>query len=102
MAEPAFREQRRRVFLPQALGGDEYLRVTWHEDDRVVVFSHWEGERCVAATPVRVAETGDLATLLVEALAKTASQQPALRLATAEPTRWERLVAALRRARTSS
>lgn len=56
---------RRRVFVPQALGADEYLRVTWHDADRVVVFSHWNGERCLAATPVKVADTGDLAALLV-------------------------------------
>src|SRR5579862_37990 len=67
VAELSFRD-RRRVFVPQALGANEYLRVTWHETDRVVVFSHWQGEVCVAATPVRVTETAELATLLVEAL----------------------------------
>lgn len=60
----------KRVLLRQALGGDEFLRVTWHEHNHVVVFSHWQGGNCVAATPVRVDETGDLATLLVTALAQ--------------------------------
>jgi hypothetical protein len=58
---------RHRVFLPQALGADEYVRVTWHEAEQVVVFSHWQGSVCIAATPVRVAEIGDLAGLLVDA-----------------------------------
>ena len=63
--------------MPQALGADEYLRVTWHETDRVIVFSHWQGEVCVAATPVRVTETTELATLLVEALGHAAEQRAA-------------------------
>ncbi len=57
-----------RVFLPQALGGDEFLRVTWHEHNGVFVFSQWERERCVAATPVRVDQLGDLGTMIVTAV----------------------------------
>src|SRR5258707_9648108 len=64
---------RHRVFVPQALGADEFLRVTWHESDRVVVFSHWQGEICVAATPVLVTDTADLTGLLVDALGAAAS-----------------------------
>ena len=41
--------ERRRVFVPQALGADEFLRVTWHEQKHLVVFSHWQGDHCVAA-----------------------------------------------------
>jgi len=59
---------RRRVFLPQALGADEFLRVTWHESRGVMVFSHWDGGRCVAATPVRVADVTELASLTAAAL----------------------------------
>ena len=59
---------RRRVFLPQALGADEFLRVTWHESRDVMVFSHWDGGRCVAATPVRVADVTELASLTAAAL----------------------------------
>lgn len=60
---------RRRVLVPQALGADEFLRVTWHRQRRVMVFSHWQGERCVAATPVRVSDIAELAELTVTALA---------------------------------
>ena len=89
---------RRRVFVPQALGADEYLRVTWHETDRVIVFSHWQGEVCVAATPVKVTETAELATLLVGALGYAAGQRTELgpQAAPQTPT-WRRLVATLRR-----
>ena len=59
--------QRRRVFVPQALGSEEYLRVTWHESRQVMVFSHWNGDRCVAATPVLVADIDDLAVLVTAA-----------------------------------
>lgn len=58
---------RPRVFVPQALGADEFLRVTWHRERDVVVFSHWQGARCVAATPVRVADLGELRGLLAVA-----------------------------------
>jgi hypothetical protein len=60
---------RRRVLVPHALGADEFLRVTWHEQRRVMVFSHWQGERCVAATPVKVGDIAELAALTVSALA---------------------------------
>jgi len=89
---------RRRVFLPHALGADEFLRVTWHETDRVIVFSHWQGERCVAATPVRVTDSAELATLLVEALGHAATQPAAAGASVPGPsTTWHRLVTALRR-----
>jgi hypothetical protein len=69
---------RRRVFVPQALGADEFLRVTWHEGRRVLVFSHWEGDRCVAATPVRVSDIAELAELTVTALTRSlAVERPA-------------------------
>jgi hypothetical protein len=53
--------------VPQALGSGEFLRVTWHETREVMVFSHWKGDRCVAATPVRVTEISELAALISEA-----------------------------------
>ena len=59
----------KRVLLRQALGGDEFLRVTWHERSGVLVFSSWHGDTCVSATPVRIDELGELATLIVTALA---------------------------------
>lgn len=59
-----------RVLLRQALGGDEFVRVTWHEDKGVVVFSHWSGDTCTTATPVRIDELGGLATMLVTAISQ--------------------------------
>ncbi len=64
---------RQRVLVPQALGAEEFLRATWHDDKGVVVFSQWDGERCIAATPVRVSELGELTSLLVGALGRAAA-----------------------------
>jgi len=59
--------KRHRVLLPQALGSDEFLRVTWHESHKLIVFSHWDGNRCVAATPVRISDVGELDSLIAQA-----------------------------------
>ena len=85
MVEPRSIRLRRRVFLPHALGGDEFLRVTWHETEGVLVFSHWEQQRCVATTPVRVVDTPELTGLLVEALGN-AAQPSVSAVAPAPPT----------------
>lgn len=62
------RNRRRRVLVPQALGSDEFLRATWHDTREVVVFSHWSGDTCVAAIPVRVGDLPELAELVDEAI----------------------------------
>jgi len=36
-----------------------------------MVFSHWKGAECMAATPVRVAQVGELAELIVTAYTRT-------------------------------
>ena len=77
MMEPGMSGRSHRVFVPQALGGDEFLRVTWHESQGIVVFSHWRAEQCLAATPVRVTDTPELTSLLVSALGHTAQSGPA-------------------------
>lgn len=38
-----------------------------------MVFSQWDGDRCVAATPVRVDQLGELAELVVSAFARSAN-----------------------------
>ena len=55
--------------MPQALGSDEFLRVIWHASRELIVCSHWDGDHCVAATPVRVTDIGDLASLISQAAA---------------------------------
>jgi hypothetical protein len=59
--------ERHRVLVPQALGSDEFLRVTWHETRELIVFSHWAGDHCVAATPVRITDVAELAALISQA-----------------------------------
>jgi hypothetical protein len=88
---------RHRVFVPQALGSDEFLRVTWHESDRVVVFSHWQGDICIAATPVLVTDTTDLTALLVDALGDAANH-PIVPAPPRAPTLRERFLHVLHRA----
>ena len=72
------KSERYRVLVPQALGSDEFLRVTWHASRELIVFSHWDGDHCVAATPVRVADIEELASLMAQAAAHgtTASAWP--------------------------
>ncbi len=59
--------ERHRVLVPQALGSDEFLRVTWHASRELIVFSHWDGDHCDAATPVRITDIEELATLISKA-----------------------------------
>ena len=61
-------ERRHRVFVPQALGSDEFLRITWHESRDLVVFSQWSGDQCTAAIPVRVSQLNEATALLVDAV----------------------------------
>lgn len=65
------------MLIPQALGSDEFLRVTWHRSLGVLVFSHWDGDRCIAATPVRASQIGELAELTVAALAAAVQRDTA-------------------------
>ncbi len=67
---------RRRVLVPHALGADEFLRVTWHPGQQVVVFSHWSGDTCVAATPVKVGDIAELVELLAAADAQPCEVSP--------------------------
>lgn len=63
-------DERYRVLVPQALGSDEFLRVTWHAHRELIVFSHWDGDHCVAALPVRITDIADLASLVAHAAAQ--------------------------------
>ena len=64
-----------RVFLPDARGGDLYLRATWHPQSATVVFSHWDGEVCMASTPVALSDSTKVIDLLVRALAEVAADR---------------------------
>jgi hypothetical protein len=78
---------RHRVFVPQALGADEFLRATWHERDRIIVFSHWSGNSCVAATPVRISDAPELAELLVTAVGHAVAHPEPVLIQPLPPTR---------------
>ena len=70
-------DERHRVLVPQALGSDEFLRVTWHATRDLIVFSHWDGDHCVAATPVRTADIAELASLIARASNQGTAALPA-------------------------
>lgn len=54
--------------------GGRRLQVTWHAAQRVVVFSQWRDEVCVATTPVELSEVPRIIGLLVNALAGGSSE----------------------------
>jgi hypothetical protein len=54
---------------------DRQLRVSWHPTKRIVVFSQWRHDVCVATTPVELAEVPAVVGLLVGAL-EDASRDP--------------------------
>ncbi|MGO8860528.1 MAG: hypothetical protein ACLQRH_07145 [Acidimicrobiales bacterium] len=76
-----------RVFLPDARGGDLYLRATWHADSATIVFSHWNGEVCMASTPVALTDSTKVIDLLVRALSEVAGRKPVGAAPAAPPER---------------
>lgn len=62
----------RRIYLPDVRGRERYLRVTWHRDSSTLVWSQWQGDRCVASTRVSLADSLPLAELILDALEGTA------------------------------
>jgi hypothetical protein len=64
-----------RVFLPDVRGGDQYLRATWHAESGTIVFSHWNGEVCMASTPVALTECAPLIDLQVRSLCQMGLRQ---------------------------
>lgn len=68
-------ERPNRVFLADIRGGDQYLRATWHAESDTIVFSHWNGEVCLASTPLALTDSTRLVELLVHALSDTAGRR---------------------------
>jgi hypothetical protein len=64
-----------RVFLTDVRGNDLYLRATWHSDSATIVFSHWNGEVCLASTPVALTDCTNLIDLMVRSLSAMAEQR---------------------------
>jgi len=72
-----------RVLLTDVRGHDLYLRATWHPNSATIVFSHWDGEVCMASTPVALTDCTTLIDLMVRSLSAMAER----RLPLAEPPR---------------
>lgn len=58
-----------RVLIEDVRADGTFLRVTLHADAAVLVFSHWKGDVCLAATRVPVDAARSLITLLEDAAA---------------------------------
>jgi hypothetical protein len=56
-----------RVSVPDARGGDQSLRVTWHPDRQIYVLSQWQGSVCVASTCIAPEDGAALAEVLSSA-----------------------------------
>ncbi len=81
-----------RVFLTDVRGGDLYLRATWHPESATIVFSHWNGEVCMASTPVALTDSTKLIDLMVRSLSEVAER----RLPPVEPPRPRTFIERLR------
>ena len=64
----------RRVFVEDARRNGQFLRVTWHAEGQQFVVSNWDGNVCVGATRVPVAEAPSLVALLVQGVADAAAR----------------------------
>ena len=83
-----------RLNIPDARGRGSTLRVTRQPGQRKVVFSHWRDGRCVASTPIELAELPGLIGVLVDALgvAVNAGNRPSI-----VPIQRPRVVSAMQR-----
>ncbi len=55
--------------LRDARGDDRWMRVTWHDDEGLVVLSVWRAGCCVATMRVERGDVPELVNALVEGLA---------------------------------
>ena len=66
----------RSVVINDVRGDDRCLRVTWHPETQVLVFSHWDGSLCRASTPVRLGDAAKVVELVVRGLREALERQP--------------------------
>ncbi len=66
----------RSVVINDVRGDDRSLRVTWHPETQVLVFSHWDGSLCRASTPVRLGDAAKVVELVVLGLREVLERQP--------------------------
>jgi hypothetical protein len=63
--------------IPDRRDTGRHLRVSWHPNRQLVVFSHWRDGVCVATTPVELTEIPTVIAVLVNALADAARRPTA-------------------------
>jgi hypothetical protein len=64
------------LVLRDQRGDQRYLRMSWHQQTRSVVVSHWVDGACMATTRVALADIPKLTTFLVHALHNASSAPP--------------------------
>jgi hypothetical protein len=83
-----------RLNIPDARGRGSTLRVTRQPGQRKVVFSHWRDGRCIASTPIELAEVSGLIGFLVDTLAVAVDMRSRPSIV---PTHRPRVVSAMQR-----
>ena len=69
-------------------GDDRCLRVTWHPETQLLVFSHWDGSLCRASTPVRLGDAAKVVELVMRGLREALEHQPDHSAAEAKQGGW--------------
>jgi hypothetical protein len=62
----------RRMLLVDERGG---MRVSWHEEDDLIVLSLWRGETCIGTFRMPPRDAGRLASFIVDHLAERVAQR---------------------------
>jgi hypothetical protein len=66
-----------RVLIADVRDDGTYIRVTWHSERATFVLSHWDNDRCIAATRVSVDDVPQLIRLLTDGLADALANERA-------------------------
>jgi hypothetical protein len=66
-----------RVLIADVRDDGTYIRVTWHSERATFVLSHWDNDRCIAATRVSVDDVPQLIRLLMDGLANALANERA-------------------------
>ena len=66
-----------RVLIADVRDDGTYIRVTWHSERATFVLSHWDNDRCIAATRVSVDDVPQLIRLLTDGLANALANERA-------------------------
>ena len=75
-AKPRPRPDRTGTWFADDRGIERRLKVSWHPERRVLVFSLWQEDTCTATFRLPVADVPRLVTTLVDVLGQAATARP--------------------------